>query len=870
MNYSSRNKTLGESIYSKIDNNEYLNELYNKLLRNYSRKIFRREIEKFSADELNDLLRFADILSKSTDKHKKGDHKIWAQQIVALLDKLYPNNEFIELYKTSVLTVCNNFQGMKNDKNKLVDNNILERSATQADKQYFQVPNHPDDYFFEDQKRVYDCMHDGHLSYSAPTSQGKSYVMKVFIKEKIINGCQENFAIIVPTKALINETRHKMLAELKDENTSTKLNYRIVTSTGDIALEQDHHFIYIMTPERFLYLLNTTEHTASYIFIDEAHKISAKDKRSAFYYQVVSKLMKMDMEPVICFASPNIPNPEEYLKLIAGDHVKKNIHSEYAPVSQIKQIIDCHSGLIEIYNDFSKEFIKIGNNSQKTLNEIINYIGKDEQNLVYCNSLKEAIDQAVKYGETADYLNDESLDKLANDIKTEISSDYFLVDLLRKGIAYHVGYLPASIRARIEDAYKRGIIKTLFCTSTLIEGVNLPADNLFITSHQNGRSNFDEVTFRNLIGRVGRIDHSLFGNVFLVNLENKDKKIEKYKELLKKEVPTQKLSVETTLTKNQKKTVVNSLINGDFEMNSRPSNTTSNQYDFMRKMATTIIDELKEGTTSVVTDSFSEELTDEAKVKITKKYKDIELSQGINITPDQTVILKEFIKNGGSYPKRLPNGYFDWDSTLYFLNQLAKIFKWDVYEHSSIGRLNFYGEFASLYYYGDLLEKWMSGYGLNLIIKSAIEYKTNHPESGIWINGYRIEDYFNALNKKHVNYVIAEALSNIENVILFTFANYFREFSTEYKLFHRIDHFDNDWYEYVEYGTTNLLTITLQRNGYTREAARYIIDHKEKFVVQNTSNSNFALRLKNLLECDNENVKMESEDIAINEPELFC
>lgn len=47
-----------------------------------------------------------------------------------------------------------------------------------------------------------------------------------------------------------------------------------------------------------------------------------------------------------------------------------------------------------------------------------------------------------------------------------------------------MGYLPSTIRARIESLYKDGKIHTLFCTSTLLEGVNLPADNLFITSHK--------------------------------------------------------------------------------------------------------------------------------------------------------------------------------------------------------------------------------------------------------------------------------------------------------------------------------------------------------------------------------------------------
>lgn len=56
----------------------------------------------------------------------------------------------------------------------------------------------------------------------------------------------------------------------------------------------------------------------------------------------------------------------------------------------------------------------------------------------------------------------------------------------------------------------------LFCTSTLLEGVNLPADNIFVTTLQNGRRVLNQLGFLNLIGRVERLGHSMLGNVFLI------------------------------------------------------------------------------------------------------------------------------------------------------------------------------------------------------------------------------------------------------------------------------------------------------------------------------------------------------------------
>ena len=46
------------------------------------------------------------------------------------------------------------------------------------------------------------------------------------------------------------------------------------------------------------------------------------------------------------------------------------------------------------------------------------------------------------------------------------------------------------------------MLQKCLTTTTLVEGVNLPADNLFITSYRNGIAQMTPVDFNNLIGRV--------------------------------------------------------------------------------------------------------------------------------------------------------------------------------------------------------------------------------------------------------------------------------------------------------------------------------------------------------------------------------
>ena len=81
---------LGDSIFKDIESNEYLQEIYNSILLNYSLNLFRISKTNPAEFDLVDALRFADLLSKSTDPTKAELHKVWAQEIVALLNMLYP------------------------------------------------------------------------------------------------------------------------------------------------------------------------------------------------------------------------------------------------------------------------------------------------------------------------------------------------------------------------------------------------------------------------------------------------------------------------------------------------------------------------------------------------------------------------------------------------------------------------------------------------------------------------------------------------------------------------------------------------------------------------------------------------------------
>lgn len=500
--------TLGDSVFDGIESNEYLQEIFDAILHNYSLKLFGIRRKERRAFSLNDALRFSDLLSKSTDPLHAEQHKVWAQEIVAILYQLYPDDDSVRFYMRSVLANVCNYRGLALHHNSYAPKDIFENAYEEYKKMLLRIPCRSGDYFFKSQRDIFKSLTKDRFSYSGPTSIGKSFVIRMFIKEEILNGAQKNYAIVVPTKALINEVSGKIIDDLKE--LLSEKNYRVVTVGGAISLRQKHNFIFVFTPERLLYLLlERPLFHLDYLFIDEAHKISSKDGRSPFYYKLIELLSRRKDKPHFIFSAPNIPNPDVYLKLT---NAKEGICNEklttvYSPVSQIKYVVDLVQGEIKLYNEHGQKFIPIVKSVDICFEQFLKRVGENRQSIVYCNAKSKAISYALDFARSLVVQFDNAeLMSLSKEIKEQIHQDYYLAELITKGVAYHIGYLPSDIRMRIEDLFKEGAIKTIFCTSTLIEGVNLPADNLFITSYKNGSSGMTPVEFKNLIGRVGRIE----------------------------------------------------------------------------------------------------------------------------------------------------------------------------------------------------------------------------------------------------------------------------------------------------------------------------------------------------------------------------
>ncbi|KFI47388.1 helicase-related protein [Bifidobacterium boum] len=386
------------------------------------------------------------------------------------------------------------------------------------------------------------------------------------------------------------------------------------------------------------------------------------------------------------------------------------------------------------------------------------------QTIAYFNGKTKAVEAARDLAEHLEELEDPELTTLSKDIANEVHGDYYLARIIKKGIAYHIGYLPAAIRMRIEDMFRKGKITTMFCTSTFLEGVNLPADNLFITDNRIFRSQMNPVDFRNLIGRVGWVEYNLYGNVIFVLSEDDKLPETKYVETFQEPVPEQTLSIDAgpkTLTNPERKYIVKALKEGNIELVKRNDQQSEESYIMMRKLGLILLQDIMNDNNSLVRQSFPDLISKDDAALIKEKFKDSFAlpDDDINISADQTRNPIIAIRQGLEYPK-MKDDKFRYDDVIVFLERLCTIFKWEEYEYSTLGKVT-KGQHMKLRWYAVILIQWMSGQGLSNILKQDIWHHVHYPDN-FWINKTKTTVYKD--NIEFRNILFADTLEVIDNL----------------------------------------------------------------------------------------------------------
>lgn len=378
------------------------------------------------------------------------------------------------------------------------------------------------------QKDFWDQAQDmGWLSISAPTSAGKSFIVRTWIKERLTRNPDAKIVYLAPTRALIEEVSTGLRAELGPGVTVQTLPWNLQNTNAPRAS------VYVFTQERLhIHLTSNNDFIPDFIFVDEAQNIGSSS-RGILMSQVISECASRNEKAQIIFASPLSDNPEILVKSVTGGQPGRHITGESVTVTQNLIYVNQTPRKPKQYRLRNRyrgeehilgvlELADVPSQGQK-LPRLAHALGGDGGNLIYANGPADSESYAREIynllGTDADEESEELTD-LSEFIRETIHENYLLASYVLRGVAFHYGDIPLSLKLRVEEQFKKGNIKYLACTSTLLEGVNLPCRNIFIRNPKKGSANDMTIAdFWNLAGRAGRWGTEFQGNIFCIDTD---------------------------------------------------------------------------------------------------------------------------------------------------------------------------------------------------------------------------------------------------------------------------------------------------------------------------------------------------------------
>lgn len=331
--------------------------------------------------------------------------------------------------------------------------------------------------FHQEQSEVYLRLLRGeNVVLSAPTSFGKSLIIDALIA----SSKYQNVAVIVPTIALIDETRRRLAKRFGER-------FKVITHASQLRTDAN---IYVMTQERALELPDDLK--LDLFAIDEFYKLDPRrdSDRALLLNQAFYKLLRTGAQ--FYMLGPSIERiPEAFGKSLRSTFISTP------------------------YSTVVTEQVAVSNTSADAQEKLIDLCRNlPDATLIYCASpasaRRVATALSAAFSETVS-----STAEAARWVAENYHPDWAVARALLHGIGVHHGKVPRALGQFCVKAFNEGHLRFLICTSTLIEGVNTKAKNVIIFDNKVATKKLDFFTFNNIRGRSGRMFHHFVGRVFV-------------------------------------------------------------------------------------------------------------------------------------------------------------------------------------------------------------------------------------------------------------------------------------------------------------------------------------------------------------------
>jgi hypothetical protein len=371
------------------------------------------------------------------------------------------------------------------------------------------------------------------LGISAPTSAGKSHVLAFKVVELLERGPGE-ILFIVPTLSLINQvTRDVRIAAGK-----LGLLDLVILQTVPQERIRDGRVVYVLTQERAQSALRDPEalRGLKLLVVDEIQNIERvaekDDDRSRALYDVIHEFEVERAAERIVISGPRIGNMRDLVRGLFGAR-GESITAELPPVVNItysfgkkkrRMVLRQHTPIPELSleMDFGKSSdypaTAFGKHQYtKGVNDVIAATARGVEGdggvLVFSPTAHQATQTALHLaGELTADGSGVAARLLASYAAETVHPSYALGETAKRGVLYHHGRVPPHIRGAVEIAFSRQHVAVLVCTTTLMQGVNLPAKTiialnprLYTRGKKSTNADLTTYEFANLRGRAGRL-----------------------------------------------------------------------------------------------------------------------------------------------------------------------------------------------------------------------------------------------------------------------------------------------------------------------------------------------------------------------------
>ncbi|MFK4753767.1 DEAD/DEAH box helicase [Oceanobacter antarcticus] len=415
-----------------------------------------------------------------------------------------------------------------------VNKNIIEHEVTIGEGQTIILSSF--------QKRMWDLMSGEfpRIGVSAPTSAGKSFVLIA----KIIDICYaspSDIFFIVPTITLINQVTKGLRVFSKKHGLE---GIRVLQSYEPSVKDREISSVYVMTQERALSALKAndfTEGALDILIVDEVQNIervsSEGDERSKDLYNLIH-ILENDIKPKMAVISgPRVKNIDGVASsLFNTDAI--SLKADLPPVINLTYSFAKNGKSISLNqyyseNDYpqsisispdkvSKDLfgkVRYDKKIYDHISEILKFLPEKSGTLIFSPTKNQARKTAMNI--LCNSHVDNKLNSLASYIGETVHENYSLKRCVKSGVAYHHSGVPPHIRNAVEKAFSDKILGVITCTTTLMQGVNLPAKNLIARNpYLSGNRSGPELTpyeFANLRGRAGRLLKDFVGRAIILD-----------------------------------------------------------------------------------------------------------------------------------------------------------------------------------------------------------------------------------------------------------------------------------------------------------------------------------------------------------------